>query len=979
MMSDYFRYEQEYINKYGPKTIFIMQCGSFFEVYGVKDRQGHFTKPQITEFSRICDMTIAKKKSTHKGQAVFMSGFSPVERLEKHVTKLNEAGYTVAVYVQDPNVPSIRSELGVYSPGTNFNMTSREISNNIMTLWIEKHNKSLLNKTPKIICGMSCTDVFTGASYIFEFKESYFHNPTTFDEIERFYTTYKPSEIAIVHNTTDEEIDDIIQFASIDCATIHKISLNDPEKSHYRAAKNCEKQTYQRELLERFYDISDYESFYESLRFRETPIATQSFCFLLDFVHAHNPALVKKIKEPVFNNVASRLVLGNHSLKQLNIVNTTNRRDHLSSVVAFVNKAKTPMGKRKISDLILNPTTDIEYLNKEYEIVAHTVEHCERLRDLRKTLVQIADFERLYRKIVLKRLVPSELSQFYKNLKTIMGIHKQLKAEENINQHINLPNLSKSCKNLTKYLKQKLNLSAASEISCASFETNIFKRGEYPELDALEHSCVDCGDKLECCRKFLEMHIAKFEKGRKRAVNIVKVHHTDKNGLFLTMTDCRSKILKKEIKPDIVSLKYDSTFDGTKCEMDFNSSTLTFSVGPSKTKRVDNGELLGIYTAILQSRSNLKEKLMGVYSEFIGSLQEYSEDISTIIQYVTRLDVLLTKMVLAKDNNYCRPCIDVEAKKSFLKAEEMRHLLIERFQKSEIYVPNDVELGETGMLLYGTNAVGKSSLIRSIGICVVLAQAGFFVPCRTFRYRPYTAIFTRILGNDNIFKGLSTFAVEMSELRTILRCAGENSLILGDELCSGTETTSAISIFAAGLVQLHAKGASFIFATHFHELTDMGIITDLERLRMYHMVVSYDRGRDILIYDRKLKEGPGNSMYGLEVCKALDLPQDFLELAHEIRKKRVPVEANTMEAAVSRYSAQKVKGNCEFCGKVGVEIHHLQPQEAANEDGFIGSFRKNHPANLANVCISCHREITRKNIKHRKTKTSRGNKFVICG
>ena len=144
---------------------------------------------------------------------------------------------------------------------------------------------------------------------------------------------------------------------------------------------------------------------------------------------------------------------------------------------------------------------------------------------------------------------------------------------------------------------------------------------------------------------------------------------------------------------------------------------------------------------------------------------------------------------------------------------------MKNLQEDETYVPNDIELGidtkQNGMLLYGTNAVGKSSLIRSIGICVIMAQAGLFVPCSEFIYKPYKSIFTRILGNDNLFKGLSTFAVEMSELRTILNNATENSLVLGDELCSGTETTSATSIFMAGVIQLHNRESSFIFCHTF--------------------------------------------------------------------------------------------------------------------------------------------------------------------
>ena len=172
-------------------------------------------------------------------------------------------------------------------------------------------------------------------------------------------------------------------------------------------------------------------------------------------------------------------------------------------------------------------------------------------------------------------------------------------------------------------------------------------------------------------------------------------------------------------------------------------------------------------------------------------------------------------------------------------------------------------------------------------MCIVLAQAGFYVPCSSFTYKPYTAIYTRILGNDNIFKGLSTFAVEMSELGSILRGANKNTLVLGDELCTGTETTSAFCIIQAGLVWLHQRNASFIFATHFHELAEKKEIKRLERLKMKHMVVEHDEERGCLVYYRKLKDGNGSRLYGLEVCKSMPMPREFLDLANSFRYKNV--------------------------------------------------------------------------------------------
>jgi DNA mismatch repair protein MutS len=293
--------------------------------------------------------------------------------------------------------------------------------------------------------------------------------------------------------------------------------------------------------------------------------------------------------------------------------------------------------------------------------------------------------------------------------------------------------------------------------------------------------------------------------------------------------------------------------------------------------------------------------------------------------------------------------------------------LIEHLQTNEYYVTNDVVLGNNeidGILLYGTNAVGKTSLIRAIGIAVIMAQSGLYVPCSEFNYVPYKYIFTRILGNDNMFKGLSTFAVEMSELRTILRCANENSLILGDELCSGTEISSAISIFVSGIQKLRMCKSSYIFATHLHEIVNYDEITCIDNLKIKHMSVIYDKENDCLVYDRKLKDGPGNCMYGLEVCKSLNLPMDFMENAYNIRmkyNKELSGGGSILSLKGSHFNSKKLMGVCENCEThIGTEVHHLQHQSEADDNGYINNngykIHKNNPANLVTLCEKCHDE-----------------------
>ena len=177
MIDDYIKYEQKYINKFGEKTMFLMQCGSFYEVYCCK-KGGEFTSNRICEFASICDMRIANKKGKHKGLSVFMCGL-PELHLEKYVSKLNDAGWTVAVHNQDPTCPKIRKEMGIFSPGTNFESTTTN-TNRIMTVWLELYQETKINKNPKISCGISSVDIISGDVHCFQCVENFFNKSTTF-------------------------------------------------------------------------------------------------------------------------------------------------------------------------------------------------------------------------------------------------------------------------------------------------------------------------------------------------------------------------------------------------------------------------------------------------------------------------------------------------------------------------------------------------------------------------------------------------------------------------------------------------------------------------------------------------------------------------------------------------------------------------------------------------------------------------------
>ena len=204
---------------------------------------------------------------------------------------------------------------------------------------------------------------------------------------------------------------------------------------------------------------------------------------------------------------------------------------------------------------------------------------------------------------------------------------------------------------------------------------------------------------------------------------------------------------------------------------------------------------------------------------------------------------------------------------------------------------------------------------------------------------------------------------------------------MGDEICSGTESYSALSIIVATLEQMNTQNSSYIFATHYHELKNYSEIQNLETLSLKHMSITCDPYTKKIIYNRKLKNGPGKTMYGLEVCKSLGLPDKFIKRAENIRIKYNPELDSILNMDKSPYNSKKIKGNCEICKKnIGDDVHHLQYKQYANDNNYIvtdnSSFHKNHPANLANVCKKCHDEIHSENKQMKKMKTSDGYEFI---
>lgn len=978
--NEYFDTLNKYQEKYGPNTILLMQVGSFFEVYGMKNTENNnVSGSAIVQFSQICQLNISEKDIMFQNHQILGAGFRDYV-IEKYLQKICENGYTAVLYVQEKVGGKTRRIFhSVHSAGTYIpyeNDTSSQITNNIMCIWFETHMPLLSAPGTKknITCGVAVSNIFTGKSSIFEYDTPWIMNPTTFDELERCMCMYAPSELIVVSDFDEDTIQSILQYSGVKSPMIHKVGACS------EIAMKCATQKYAKYVLSTYYGNECYDICSE---FSMNTVATQAFCYLLNFVQEHNPNLVRKISIPQFDAASgSRMLLVNHTLKQLNIIDDSSddgrRSGKYSSILSLLNKCQTSMGRRRFKTQLLMPSYDEEWLNTEYSMIDHLLQkdHTSNTGDsmvsaLRKVLGKITDVEKICRQLVMRRIYPCTIYNLYNSIKCLQQINICFYESPELSEYLgeSPEAMDLKCEKLIETLNTYFILSECANVnSMQSFTKSIIQPGISGELDKIVNSQLETNMFYYGIRDALNRLIQNHEKSQS-AIDYVKEHETEKMGVSLQITNKRGKVLKTALDQlKVTSTPYIDVYigndkDNGTCERIY-AKDIKIVDATTNNSEIECPQLTKITRDLLHFKDKLCNVISVEYLKFVETFEEkWIHVLEEIAEYISKMDVLFCKVYIAREYNYHRPTIDSSCPdgQSYVDARGLRHALIEHIQQNELYVANDVcvgKKGQYGILLYGTNAVGKTSLIRSLGIAVIMAQAGMFVPCMSMTYKPYTAIFSRILGNDNLFKGLSTFVVEMSELRTILKMADHNSLILGDELCSGTETESALTIFTSGLMWLHEKQASFMFATHFHEIVHYEEIQKLPNLSMKHLSVYFDREKDCLVYDRILKEGSGTRMYGLEVCKSLYLPEEFLEKAYELRNKYYPETQGSLQMKSTRYNTKKIRGMCEICNMaMGEEIHHLQEQKFANEDGFIGGIHKNHPANLISICQKCHDNI----------------------
>ena len=352
---------------------------------------------------------------------------------------------------------------------------------------------------------------------------------------------------------------------------------------------------------------------------------------------------------------------------------------------------------------------------------------------------------------------------------------------------------------------------------------------------------------------------------------------------------------------------------------------------------------------------------------------------------LVHLDLITNNAYTSTKYHYTKPTINKESD-SYIHSTNLRHPIIERIIDYE-YVPHNVKLdSETkGNLIYGYNGVGKSSIMKGIGLNLIMAQCGMYVGADSFEYGVFESLYTRISGNDNLFKGHSSFIIEMNELRNILKKANSKSLVIGDEICRGTEYLSANAIVASAILKLSNMDAKFLFATHLHELAQVNDIKLLNTIKFYHL--SVEKKGDELIFNRQLKDGTGEQIYGITVAQyILDDPL-FIKKAVEIKNsilEKDGINTKLLSDKKSLYNKEIYMDSCAVCGgKEKLESHHINMQKdfISTPNGQI-NIKKKHilkdsKANIVVLCSECHDNLHSGNFTITGlTKTSGGVKVI---
>ena len=985
LIEDYFNQQSKFTKKYGDRTIVLMQVGSFHEAYQTLDAGFDLSK-----LSNILNIIVSKKNKsilTVDMKNPYMMGF-PTASLQKYLKILVENCFTVVVIDQVTPPPNPKREItGIYTPGTYCEEITNPDSSNLLSIYIEEVN-DMNNKNPSMfLSGISIIDVTTGKSMLFEFYSQKTDENIALDDVTKIIQCYPAKELIITtSNLTSITIDKLVAYLELTDKLYHHQTIS--QLTSYKGYKNVPNIAYQQEILKKVYGdkltSTEQMNVIESLNLERLIYTRLSLIILLNYINEHNQHLLKNLSLPQIIEKQDYLYLGNNAIHQLNIFNNDvnnssgmfSGNTKYKSLFDVINKTSTSMGRRYLKYSLVNPLLDCNMINTRYNIIEYLMLEG-RWKQLEVKLNGVPDIERYVRKWSMGNIHPLDLYN------CLIGINNasQCLIESDIgNNQLNLnkDELINNVKLLINKTDKIFDVDELTKYLINDITGPIFNKGIYKDVDKIINEMLLCDGFMEkLLDKFNEMLNAKVPKKKSKSMldedddemnnngeQLIKIAYNDREGYHFSLTKRRAEMLQQYLS------------ESTNKVLNVNGITLPHD--QIEFKSLPKGNSCKIIIPHIQKKSDEKMDLIDdlrklIKTRYVECLAviylEYAKVLDGLIEYISILDFCKSGAKVALENKYYKPIIDNKYNgRSYLDAETMRHPICEKLLVDTEYVPIDVKLGlpeQTGILLFGLNSVGKSTLQKSIGINIIMAQMGYFVPAHKFEYYPYMSLMTRISANDNLFKGMSSFALEAFELRAILKRSNQNTLVIADEVCKGTEHQSSLIIVLTMLEILSQNNCSFITATHLHDLIKMSRLNNLTNVKMFHLHVDYDEKNNVLKYDRKLLPGSGENFYGLNVAKFLINDSTFLRIANEIKTETYP--QYIVSDKKSKYNTNLWVNECQICEYKPVndydkplETHHINFQKDTDENGFLLTkphIHKNHKSNLCVLCYKCHDKI----------------------
>jgi len=991
IITEYLKYQEEYEEKYGERTVVLYQNGSFLEIYEYipeKDNNDSLSPwpsnkiGHSTEISTLLNMRLTSKssKKPHSLSNPLMVGF-PCIAYEKHRDVLLDNNYTIVKMEQDNKGGKIkRIVTEILSPATVIGDLSKISCNNyIVCIYIEVQKEATIKEDFLLTVGLSSIDVTTGANSVAEVYSKEKDAIYALQELYRFIIHTEPKEIILYltyknKNNIESYKKYIETVLELDKSPVYIFNTNNVNVEYF-------KPNYQNRFLTKLFPENNYgkilveKNITERLGIERYQYGIVSYILMLQYCYEHDERLIEKIQLPntSWTDEGKHLILTHNALKQIDlqpprnipIYRKTNKKI-INSLFSIVDRTTTSLGKRFLSNILSNPITNIKLLNMYYNMTEDLMKDSNILKEINGKLKEIPDLERYQRKLCLRMIKPRELVILFRAYKSIVSLYTII-AESNkkslklllFNQVQDFNYCLKTV--LSKYDLESLFLSniVDESISLAKDKRSILHKG----TDSVASEFEKILDEKTCLMKKIVEHLNIFlssTRGKKIEYTVTGKIKDKNRGMALFTTAHKGKILQKS--------SYDPDITG---ELHF--------INVNKECMITSDIIAETCSKILSIGKEYGDYLYRCYNTTVLELSKYNF-YKKISEFVAKVDFIASNSKTAIENKYFKPNIDKDAEYSYLNITDMRHPIVEKIIDTE-YITNNACLGSNpiGILLYGCNSCGKSTYAKAIGLNLIMAQSGLYTAGK-MKYKPYSKIITRLSGNDNLLQGDSSFVIEMKELRTILRNLDRSTLVLGDELSRGTETVSGTSLTVSAIISMIETKTSFIFSTHMHNLLDVPQISNIPdfKLKVSHLGIKYDSKTSTLIYNRKLNPGSGNSIYGLEVAESLSLPKKFISKAYEIRNWLLQKD-KFLSTKKSKYNPDVYIDKCILCGKNGKELqtHHLKEQRKSDSRGYIGISHKNIPGNLTDICKSCHVKLHTKGMKIITHETSKGISFHV--